>query len=160
MIDRKRRRAFKAQLHRLASRCHWLSGPSGEGRRTFGDLAAGWPARAWGFGTILLAAFACDSAMAGNRWVVCDLSVRIEHIKPSAQRVAGRVHSVKGPADSECPTAGDRISFLPETLDYQRVLPRKQWPKAGALALIRYRYLIGACKHTPVCKIEHHSVVR
>lgn len=109
--------------------------------------------------TALLLAAAWGGAWSQTRWVVCDLSVHVDGVHRAAQRVAGRVGAVKAPAGAECPRVGDRISFLPETLDYQSVLPRKRWPKVGAHARIRYRYLIGACKHTPVCKIEHHSVL-
>lgn len=107
----------------------------------------------------LVAACAAVPAAAKTQWVVCDLVVRIEPAAPGAQRLAGQVVSVDGPAHSECPARDARIAFLPETPDYQSVLPRRRWPKAGTHARIRYRYLIGACKHTPVCKIEHHSVL-
>lgn len=109
--------------------------------------------------TALLLAVAWGGACSQTRWVICDLSVHVDEVQRAAQRMAGRVAAVKAPAGAQCPRVDERISFLPETPDYQSVLPRRRWPKVGAVARVRYRYLIGSCKHAEVCKIEHHSVL-
>lgn len=107
----------------------------------------------------LVLALASDRVLPQTRWVVCDLTVQVEKVERAAQRVSGRVSAVRAPPGAQCPAANAPIAFLPETPDYQRVLPSRRWPKVGAVATVRYRYLIGTCKHADVCKIEHHSVL-
>ncbi|GAA5159543.1 hypothetical protein GCM10025770_06010 [Viridibacterium curvum] len=95
-----------------------------------------------------------------RHWVICDLTVMVKSAQDTVPRVSGLVRSSNAPAGTECPAPGAVISFLPETMDYQTVLPRKQWPGVGEVVTIRYRYLLGECKYTGPCKIEHFSLMR
>ena len=60
-----------------------------------------------------------------------------------------------------CPEQGTTLMFMPETSDYQALLPRRSWPKKGQVVGIDYRYLDGICKgdgNSHPCRIKHYSV--
>lgn len=61
-----------------------------------------------------------------------------------------------------CPEQGATVKFIPETPDYQAVLPRRTWPKKGQVVRVDYRYLDGTCKGDGKdypCRIKHYSLV-
>lgn len=109
---------------------------------------------------LLLGSSLCAPVMAGN-WVVCD--ARIQVTAHRGERLQAEVVQVLPGRGSECFQRGDVLDFAPETPDYQRMLPRRSWPRPGELATLRYRSLTGFCKGdgiTRPCTIEHHSILR
>ncbi len=109
---------------------------------------------------LLLGLLLCAPAMAGN-WVVCD--ARIQVTAHRGERLQAEVVQVLPGRGSGCFQRGDVLDFAPETPDYQRMLPRRSWPRPGELATLRYRSLTGFCKgdgFTRPCTIEHHSILR
>ena len=97
-------------------------------------------------------------ALAAN-WEICDLKVEVRDKQTSRQELQTRVIESQAKGQAECPQAGTALSFRPETADYQSELPRRQWPKPGTTATVRYRYLDGQCKDRGPCRIQHYSPV-
>ncbi len=98
-------------------------------------------------------------ALAGQ-WEICDYTVQIESTAPSGVRATVKEAAPKNP--DLCLKVGASLSFVPESEDYQSVLPRKRWPKVGTTAALRYRQLTGFCKRdgdTQPCTIRHYSVL-
>lgn len=93
-----------------------------------------------------------------SSWDICELKVKVLEHHKSAGEIEVIILSVTSKPDVECPAKDARISFTPETADYQSNLPRKQWPKIGAIAGFRYQYLDGECKDRGPCRIEHYPV--
>jgi hypothetical protein len=95
-----------------------------------------------------------------GQWEICDYTVQIESSAPSGVRATVKEAAAKNLA--LCEKVGADLSFAPESEDYQSVLPRKHWPKVGTAANLRYRQLVGFCKHegnTQPCTIKHYSIL-
>ena len=103
--------------------------------------------------------FAISAPALAGSWEICDLKVEVRDKQTSRQELQTRVIESKAKGQAECPQAGTALSFRPETADYQNELPRRQWPKPGTTAAVRYRYLDGECKDRGPCRIEHYSPV-
>ncbi|ARN19787.1 hypothetical protein [Piscinibacter gummiphilus] len=97
-------------------------------------------------------------AMADS-WVVCDYDVESVRIGANPPELTVRVRRGHARNGAECPAGSGERSFVPETADYQSNLPRKQWPKPGQPALLRYRHLDGICKPDRPCRIIHQSIL-
>lgn len=109
----------------------------------------------------LLLPVMCFAAHAqANRWKVCDYTVETTHAHPSEHQVAVTIIAHRKVNPPACPEPGERMSFAPETADYQSQLPRKHWPQMGHWAHLRHRFQHGQCKDRGPCTIEHHSVLR
>lgn len=112
--------------------------------------------------TLTLAAL-CAPAQAST-WQICRMELRISDApKPaSAQLQAEVLKATPSSATADCPTAGTTLTFVPETADYQTLLPRRAWPKKGQSVQVDYRYLDGICKgdgNDHPCRIKHYPVV-
>lgn len=109
----------------------------------------------------LLLPVMCFAAQAqANRWTVCDYTVETTRAHPSEHQVAVTIIAHRKVNPPACPEPGERMSFAPETADYQSQLPRKRWPQERQRAHLRYRFMHGQCKDRGPCTIEHHSVLR
>lgn len=98
-------------------------------------------------------------ALAGP-WEICDHTIQIESSSPSDVRATVKEAAPKN--RELCLKVGASLSFVPESEDYQSVLPRKRWPKVGSTVTLRYRQLTGFCKRdgdTQPCTIRHYSVL-
>lgn len=93
-------------------------------------------------------------------WKICDLQVQLREKQSNPAELQTRVKDSSTPNDAECPQPGTALSFRPETEDYQSMLPRRQWPKPGQTAVVRFRYLDGMCKDRGPCRIKHYSLIR
>jgi len=105
------------------------------------------------------------SAVQAGPWQVCRMQVEIvaKLKKPPYPALQARVLQVEPKrAAMECPAAGDVISFVPESVDYQSTLPFKRWPRPGQTIRMRYLYLDGICKRESVpdspCRIKHYPI--
>lgn len=101
-------------------------------------------------------------AQARTSWTVClyDVeAIRIERVPAPALTV--RLLGPGGPLPADCPAASGEMTFRPGSADYQSKseLPRRQWPRPGQRALLKYRYLDGICKESGPCRIKHHSLL-
>lgn len=101
-------------------------------------------------------------AQAGT-WMICRLEVQVlETVKkprPSIRVTVGSAIPVT--SEAECPVTGSILDFEPESFDYQTMLPKRQWPRAGRSLKMRYLYLDGICKNDGdprPCRIEHYPV--
>lgn len=108
-------------------------------------------------------AMLCTSAQAAT-WQICRMELRITEVlkQPSAQLRAQVLSVSPKQATAECPEHNSSITFVPETPDYQTMLPRRQWPAKGQSVQLEYRYLDGICKgdgHEHPCRIKHYSLV-
>ncbi|MFS2155879.1 hypothetical protein ACCD10_00820 [Pseudomonas sp. Pseusp122] len=108
-------------------------------------------------------AMLCTSAQAAT-WQICRMDLRITDVlkQPSAQLQAQVLKVSPQPATAECPEQNTTITFVPETPNYQTMLPRRQWPAKGQSVRVEYRYLDGICKgdgHEHPCRIKHYSLV-
>ncbi|PVZ85105.1 hypothetical protein C9426_20640 [Serratia sp. S1B] len=114
---------------------------------------------------LLLLTLLAPAAFASN-WNICLLDAKINAIKTKdyPRLEAQIVQVTPETASVECPTVGEIITFNPETMDYQRIVPRRQWPKKGESVQIRYRYIDGICKEDGredyPCRIKHYPLVR
>lgn len=105
----------------------------------------------------------CAPAQAGA-WQICRMELRIIDVlkQPSAQLRAQVLKVSAKPATAECPQQNTHIIFVPETANYQAMVPRRQWPSTGQSVQVEYRYLDGICKgdgHEHPCRIKHYSLV-
>ncbi|QHF02649.1 hypothetical protein N015_09600 [Pseudomonas asturiensis] len=104
----------------------------------------------------------CEQADAST-WQICRMELRVtEVLKQPYPQLQARILKVS-PASStvECPEEGSALTFTPETRDYQRTLPRRQWPTKGQSVRVDYRYLDGLCKgdgHSYECRIKHYPI--
>ena len=96
------------------------------------------------------------TAQARTSWTICDYEVQAVRLDTLLTVRLVRPH---GALPADCPAAAGEKTFTPETLDYQQTLPRRQWPRPGHRALLRYRYLDGFCKDRGPCRIKHHSLL-
>ncbi|MDR2154104.1 MAG: hypothetical protein LBE78_03635 [Burkholderiaceae bacterium] len=105
---------------------------------------------------------ALPAAASAANWVVCDVRIKVTGHRNDA--VQATVLNVVAQGRAGCALrAGQRLNFVAESLDYQRTLPRRQWPKRGRIAWLRYRHLDGICKnggHPAPCRIEHYSLLK
>ena len=95
-----------------------------------------------------------------NTWQVCKLTVKINQIIKDDQKIEATVIKVAHKPQVECPAQGETIIFTPETADYQFILPKKHWPKAGKVVTMRYQYADGECKDRGPCRIEHYPFTK
>lgn len=105
----------------------------------------------------------CEPAQA-SAWQICTMELRITGVvKQPYPQLQAQVLKVRPASPTvECPEEGAALTFIPETTDYQRVLPRRQWPGKGQAVRVNYRYLDGVCKgdgHSHECRIKHYPVV-
>ncbi len=99
-----------------------------------------------------------------STWQVCNMELRITDVlkNPYPQLRAQVLKVIPTSLTAECPDAGAILTFTPETTDYQRQLPRRQWPNKGQSVRLNYRYLDGVCKgdgHSYECRIKHYPLV-
>lgn len=111
----------------------------------------------------LLLLVLCEPVHAAT-WQICSLQLRItDVVKHPYPQLQAQVLKVKPASPTvECPPEGATLLFTPETTDYQRTLPRRQWPHKGQTVQVDYRYLDGVCKgdgHSHACRIKHYPVV-
>ena len=93
-------------------------------------------------------------------WVVCDYNVETIRNDRLKHELTVRLLQDRSKRPAGCPEPSGEMTFVPETADYQKELPRKQWPAPGQRTLLRYRYLDGICKSNEPCRIQHHSIIR
>lgn len=113
--------------------------------------------------TVMLSMF-CPAVLAAS-WQICSMELRITDVltKPYPQLQAEILKVSAETATVVCPEQGTTLKFLPETSDYQAVLPRRTWPKKGQVVRFDYRYLDGTCKgewKDYPCRIKHYSLPR
>ncbi|WP_056665499.1 hypothetical protein [Rhizobacter sp. Root1221] len=99
-------------------------------------------------------------AQARTSWTVCQYdveAVRIERAPAPALTV--RVLRPRGPLPADCPAATGEMTFRPDSEDYQSELPRRQWPRPGQRALLKYRHLDAICKESGPCRIKRYSLL-
>lgn len=107
--------------------------------------------------------FVLCEPVAAATWQICNMELRIIEVlkKPYPQLQAQVLKARPASSTVECPEQGAVLTFIPETTDYQRALPRRQWPDKGQSVRIDYRYLDGFCKgdgHGHECRIKHYPV--
>lgn len=98
-------------------------------------------------------------AFAAN-WTVCDFT--IQTVERGERSIRAVVVSASRTNPPSCFRPGTEIEFAPETVDYQQVLPRKQWPRRHQRSRLRYRELDGWCKNDGAqgpCTIRHYSIL-
>lgn len=93
-----------------------------------------------------------------HTWQVCKLTVKINHIVKTEQKIEATVIQVTHKSQVECPAQGETITFSPESADYQTMLPKKNWPKSGQVVAMRYQYIDGECKDSGPCRIAHYPL--
>lgn len=116
------------------------------------------------YGLLVLPFFMLGEPAQASTWQICNLELRITQVlkHPYPQLQAQVLKASPASPAVECPPVGSELTFIPETRDYQRTLPRRQWPAKGQSAHLNYRYLDGVCKgdgHSHACRIKHYSIV-
>lgn len=109
----------------------------------------------WAFALMI----ATPTAHAAN-WLVCD--IRIEVRKVDATGITAGIIGLPHHNPPACKTLPAALHFMPETPDYQSILPKRRWPQPGGVRLLRYRELTGLCKNdgnTQPCTIRHYSLM-
>lgn len=112
---------------------------------------------------LVLPFFLLCGPVQASTWQICRMELRItEVVKQPYPQLKAQVLKVNpASATVECPAQGATLTFTPETTDYQRTLPRRQWPAKGQSVRIDYRYLDGVCKgdgHSHECRIKHYPM--
>lgn len=103
------------------------------------------------------------SAATGHNWKICDLTVKVLKVNDRERMLRASVQRREHrSAGAQCPSPGVVMAFVPETMDYQKELPRRLWPHAGETAVLQYRYLDGFCHndgHDGPCRVRHYSMM-
>lgn len=115
-------------------------------------------------GLIVLALVLLPSGASAAQWQICDLTVKVLERKAREGTLRVSVQKLEHRSrDARCPSPGEAMEFMPETRDYQAMLPRKRWPQVNETVAMQYRYLDGICHndgHDGPCRIKHYPMPR
>lgn len=103
------------------------------------------------------------NAATGHNWQICDLTVKVLKVNDRQRTLRVAVQRLEHrSARAQCPAPGAVMEFMPETMDYQKELPRPLWPRLGEAAALQYRYLDGICHndgHDGPCRVKHYAMM-